>query len=117
MNRTAIQLMDLESITVWLEDQPWYRIYNYFDAQNCLLARYYRSNGYPYALVGGSFVYPEGIPEGSYVMIPSEINEVANGRGIGLFKMFRTFGGALSRARRALKEVDKAYALQKAGAR
>jgi hypothetical protein len=114
MNRTVAQLMDLESLTNWLECQPWYKMYNYQRTGECLLAKYYRTNGFPNARVAINTLSPNGHWFDDWVEIPPEIHVVVYG---GPFRLFRTFGGALKRARRLLNKETQAYALQEAGAR
>lgn len=113
MNRTAEQLMNLESLAFWLEQQPRNGTFHYWHSGNCLLARYYKEHGFEDARVAITYIRPWGI-NGPCLGVPSEINEVVYG---GPFRLFRTFGGALKRARRALNAETQAYALQEAGAR
>lgn len=113
MNRTAEQLMDLESIANWLEQQPRYKTYNYWVMDECLLARYYRANGFPSAMVTTNELTPTGDWFDRWVRIPPEIHKVIYGGP----RLFWTFGGALKRARRLLNAETQAYALQETSAR
>lgn len=113
MNRTAEQLMDLGGIANWLEQQPWYKMYNYQRTGECLLAKYYRANGFPQARVAINELTPNGHWFDDWVKIPDEIHKVIYGGP----RLFRTFGGALKRARRLLNAETQTYALQEEGAR
>lgn len=113
MTRTAEQLMNLRSLTNWLEQKPRMGMYRYQQTSNCLLARYYKANGFPNVRVGINILSPDGCRYINAIDIPDEIHEVAYGGT----RLFRTFGGALKRARRALNAETQEYALQEAGAR
>ncbi len=107
--KTPEELMDLPNIIKWLEQQPFYKGYVYWNGGGCLLAKYYKAHGYSDTRVSPSDVYLTGKYSGPSVPITEEVNYVL--LGSTSFAGWRTFKGALRRAGRVLTIPELAHAL------
>jgi hypothetical protein len=84
----------LENLIAWLEAQPRFKTYNYFNTRNCMLAQYFKAMGFKGVRVNPNGLYHGYTKTDEY---PIEWDKIAKSG----FQMFgrRTFGGALKRAR------------------
>ena len=83
-------VMSMEGLVNWLEQQPASRKYEYYDHRNCLVAQYLKTSGH-----GNPFVYSMGRwqdNDGIDRAFPLMFDDVAVNHP-------RTFGAALKRAK------------------
>jgi len=86
-------VMSMEGLVNWLEQQPASRKYEYYDHRNCLVAQYLKAHGYE-----DPFVYSMGRWQDNKGMdwsFPGEFDGIAA-------DCPRTFGAALKRAKALL---------------
>jgi hypothetical protein len=86
-------VMSMESLVNWLEQQPPEKTYNYYSNRNCLVAQYLKSNGHEDVLIFsmGHWQDHNDIDR----LFPIKFDDVAVAQP-------RTFGAALKRAKACL---------------
>lgn len=84
----------LESLIAWLERQNQREEYCYSSTGDCLLARYFKEQGFINVIMAAKFFYHWPQPNAIYQVapLPPHFNDIAKGK-------VRTFGAALARAR------------------
>lgn len=94
---TKADPLSLTSLIAWLEKRDQSKSYNYGCNGGCLLALYFRAQGFEGASMGSmTWFYYEG--EKSIRMdMPPHFDEIAVGGGT---RLSHTFGAALERARK-----------------
>jgi hypothetical protein len=100
--KSEINPHTLEGFIAWLEKQPRDRTYNYFSGTDCLIAQYYKAQGYRLVIVGRA-----GFSHGGIFRKRTRYDDVMDdaavyGRG--------TIGGALDAAKSIMKGETE-YAL------
>lgn len=107
--KVQADVFSLESLIAWLEKQPADSEYCYFDSGTCLLTQYFAAAGFQnvYVFVDGFWQGQDKIPGwvgqdeaiaiGRLTRMPPVFNHIAQTDWRN-----RTFGAALSRARKAL---------------
>lgn len=82
-------IMSMDSLVNWLEQQPSQKEYSYFNHRNCLVAQYLKANGHenPFVYSMGHYQDNMGIDRS----FPMDFDGIAADQP-------RTFGAALKRA-------------------
>lgn len=91
----------LPALIAWLETMPGDRAYRYGDVCRCLLGEYFTAMGFEGVVVG-----PESFDHSRQrnVVYPRIFDDIAVGRGSMFKNTGRSFGAALTRARKALSD-------------
>lgn len=95
--QTKADPFTVESLITWLEKQPANEVYCYIDHGRCLISQYLIYHGYKNVQVYSDPAFTHGDAE-THVSYPDIFNYIA-------IKKERTFGGALERAREALRSM------------
>ncbi len=89
------EIFTLPRFIAWLEQQPSSGYYDYCSNDDCLIAQYLKAQGFESPKVDPISFRADGVERSEY---PYIFNEIAHAC---------TFGYALTKARRALKDTDK----------
>ncbi len=83
-------VMSMENLVNWLEQQPAKAEYDYLDHRNCLVAQYLKANGHKDPFVYSCGHYQDN--KGRDYQLPMDFDDASVGYP-------RTFGAALKRAK------------------
>lgn len=100
--RTNTDILSLDSLIAWLEQQPMDGTYSYIKSRGCLLSQYFTAMGLREVSVTPGR-YRAGLFSYTYKLLPEGWEEIANGFPLGAW----TFGKALARARKLQKVSAK----------
>lgn len=89
--KTKADPFTLTSLIGWLEKQPLNKSYGYFNLRHCVMAEYFRAQGYRWVLMGGG-EFNHGFLWILRKRLPDTFIKIA-------VRWPRTYGAALERAR------------------
>ncbi len=100
-------ILSLDSLIKWLESKPRLGRYKYTNTEHCVLAQYFTAMGGVGVSVGANSCHYHIKGEWHHKNLPERWNEIA----LGNIFLFKTFGGALRRARRLRAKQRSIFAL------